>query len=218
MWRPTWYSRLMPLAPSMSRQVRAISSGLHLEAEVAPNAVQAGEPFTLTVRVTNDAGSVIQEINSTVSVAVRNASSGEPGRGTLLNGSFQLLQGELAIGNAVRRAGEILLDAGLAAIDGHRRELVDKDLEHFVQHCRSEPCFELDQRIAEERWFDRVAISGHDGVHHLVDEPHGVDLARLDRLLGVFLEVGVGEDAFGNVAAGSGDRDGNRVGPTHWRK
>ena len=27
-------------------------------------AVQAGEPFDLTVKVTNDAGSVIQEINS----------------------------------------------------------------------------------------------------------------------------------------------------------
>jgi len=86
-----------PSMPVSTTQVRAISSGFHLEAEVVPTAVQAGEAFTLTVKVTNDAGSVIQEINSFVTVTVQNASSQEPGRGTLLNTEFQLLQGQRAI-------------------------------------------------------------------------------------------------------------------------
>lgn len=75
-------------------QVRAISSGFHLEASVSPDSVRAGEQFTLTVKVTNDAGSVIQEINSAVTVVVRNASTNAAGRGTLVPTSFQLLQGQ----------------------------------------------------------------------------------------------------------------------------
>jgi hypothetical protein len=102
--------------PVSTTQVRAISSGFHLEAEISPTNVQAGEPFTLTVMVTNDAGAVIQEINSTVSVAVRHASTGEDGRGTLLNTSFQLLQGQRAIQQTYTAAEPIVLvvtdDAG----------------------------------------------------------------------------------------------------------
>ena len=86
-----------PSIPSSSTQVRAISSGFHLEASVSPSTAQAGEPFTLTVKVTNDAGSVIQEINSFVTVRVQNASTQQPGRGTLLTTQFQLLQGQRAV-------------------------------------------------------------------------------------------------------------------------
>lgn len=83
-----------PAMPVSTTQVNMISSGFHLEAEIEPAVVQAGSPFTLTVRVTNDAGSVIQEMNSAITVEVRNASTQEPGRGTLANTSFQLLQGQ----------------------------------------------------------------------------------------------------------------------------
>ncbi|TMQ70917.1 MAG: hypothetical protein E6K80_07065 [Candidatus Eisenbacteria bacterium] len=83
-----------PAIPSSSTQVRAISSGFHLEASVSPGSARAGEPFTLNVRVTNDAGSVIQEINSFVTVRVQNASTQQAGRGTLLTTQFQLLQGQ----------------------------------------------------------------------------------------------------------------------------
>jgi hypothetical protein len=97
-------------------QVRAISSGFHLEAEVTPTDVQAGEQFTLTVKVTNDAGSVIQEINSFVTVEVQNASTQNPGRGTLLNAQFQLLQGQRAMAESYTFAEPIVLiisdDAG----------------------------------------------------------------------------------------------------------
>jgi hypothetical protein len=102
--------------PTSTTQVRAISSGFHLEATIAPTQVMAGEPFTLTVAVTNDAGAVIGEINSTVSVAVRHASTGEDGRGLLLNTSFQLLQGQRAIQETYTAAEPIVLvvtdDAG----------------------------------------------------------------------------------------------------------
>jgi predicted RNA-binding protein with TRAM domain len=98
--------------------VRAISSGFHLEAEVTPTNVQAGEQFTLTVKVTNDAGSVIQEINSFVTVEVQNASTRDPGRGTLLNTQFQLLQGQRAMAETYTFAEPIILivhdDAGNA--------------------------------------------------------------------------------------------------------
>jgi hypothetical protein len=83
-----------PGMPSSTTQVRAISSGFHLEAEVNPTTVGAGEIFTLLVKVTNDAGSVIQEINSSVTVEVKHASTQEPGRGTLSTTEFQLLQGQ----------------------------------------------------------------------------------------------------------------------------
>ncbi|MEO5619227.1 MAG: FlgD immunoglobulin-like domain containing protein, partial [Candidatus Eisenbacteria bacterium] len=86
-----------PSKTGSSTQVRAISSGFHLEASVTPASAAAGAPFTLTVRVTNDAGSTIQEINSFVTVEVRHASSRAPGRGTLLTTQFQLLQGQRSV-------------------------------------------------------------------------------------------------------------------------
>jgi hypothetical protein len=105
-----------PAMPTSTTQVRAISSGFHLEAEVAPTTVLAGEAFTLTVKVTNDAGSVIQEINSAVTVEVQNASTQDPGRGTLLNTQFQLLQGQRSMSETYTFAEEIVLivrdDAG----------------------------------------------------------------------------------------------------------
>ena len=107
-----------PSMPSSTTQVRMISSGFHLEAEVSPTMVQAGEPFTLTVKVTNDAGSVIQEINSTVTVEVQNASTQQPGRGTLLVTQFQLLQGQRSIPETYTFVESIVLivrdDAGNA--------------------------------------------------------------------------------------------------------
>jgi hypothetical protein len=107
-----------PAMESSTTQVRAISSGFHLEAEVGPTAVQAGEPFDLTVKVTNDAGSVIQEINSFVTVEVQNASTQDPGRGTLLTTQFQLLQGQRTVAETYTFAEQIVLvitdDAGNA--------------------------------------------------------------------------------------------------------
>jgi predicted RNA-binding protein with TRAM domain len=104
--------------PTSTTQVRMISSGFHLEAEVTPVDVQAGEQFTLTVKVTNDAGSVIQEINSFVTVEVQNASTRNAGRGTLLNTQFQLLQGQRAMAETYTFAEPIILivrdDAGNA--------------------------------------------------------------------------------------------------------
>jgi hypothetical protein len=98
-----------PAMPVSTTQVRAISSGLHLEAEVTPTTVQAGQPFTLTVKVTNDAGSVIQEVNSAVTVVAQNASTRAPGRGILQNTQFQLLQGQRAMSETYTAAEAIVL-------------------------------------------------------------------------------------------------------------
>lgn len=107
-----------PSIPSNCTQVRAISSGFHLEAAMSPATARAGEPFTLTVRVTNDAGSTISEINSFVTVQVQNASSRQPGRGTLLTTQFQLLQGQRAVSETYTFAEPIVVvardDAGNA--------------------------------------------------------------------------------------------------------
>jgi hypothetical protein len=101
-----------------STQVRAISSGFHLEAAISPVAARAGEAFTLIVRVTNDAGSVIQEINSFVTLEVQNASTRAGGRGTLLSTQFQLLQGQRAVSETYTFAEPIVVvahdDAGNA--------------------------------------------------------------------------------------------------------
>ena len=107
--------------PSMTgscTQVKAITSGFHLQATVSPDSARAGEPFTLTVKVTNDAGSVIQEINSFVTVEVQNASTRAPGRGTLLTAQFQLLQGQRTVSETYTFAEPIVIvahdDAGNA--------------------------------------------------------------------------------------------------------
>jgi hypothetical protein len=100
-----------PSMPASTTQVRAISSGFHLEAEVSPTTVMAGEPFTLTVKVTNDAGSVIQEINSFVDITVLNASTQDPGRGSLLVTQFQLQQGQRSVTETYTYAESIILIA-----------------------------------------------------------------------------------------------------------
>ena len=105
----TVFNLTQPLMPPSTTEVRAISSGLHLEAEVVPIVVQAGEPFTLTVKVTNDAGSIIQEINSFVDVEVQNASTQQPGMGTLLTTRFQLLQGQRSVQETYTFAESIVL-------------------------------------------------------------------------------------------------------------
>ena len=89
-----------PSKPGSQTQVETIGSGFHLEASITPASARAGEPFTLWVRVTNDAGSVIQEINSTVTLEVRNASTpppGSPGHGLLTPTQIQLQQGEKTV-------------------------------------------------------------------------------------------------------------------------
>jgi hypothetical protein len=107
-----------PAMTGSCSQVRAISSGFHLEASVNPISARAGEPFTLTVKVTNDAGSVIQEINSFVTVEVQNASTRAAGRGTLLTTQFQLLQGQRAVSETYTFSEPIVIvardDAGNA--------------------------------------------------------------------------------------------------------
>jgi Big-like domain-containing protein/flagellar hook capping protein FlgD len=107
-----------PSKTGSTTQVRAISSGFHLEAAVAPSTAQAGEFFTLTVKVTNDAGSVIQEINSFVTIEIQNASTRAAGRGTLLTTQFQLLQGQRAVSETYTFTEPIILiahdDAGNA--------------------------------------------------------------------------------------------------------
>ena len=112
-----------PSIQGSTTQVRAISSGFHLEAAVAPSSARAGDPFTLTVKVTNDAGSVIQEINSFVTIEVQNASTRAGGKGTLLTTQFQLLQGQRAVSETYSFAEPIVLvahdDAGNApAVSG----------------------------------------------------------------------------------------------------
>ena len=88
-----------PSKTGSSTQVNAISSGFHLEASVAQDSARAGENFSLTVKVTNDAGSVIQEINSLVTLSVIRASSSptQPGRGQLTPVTVQLLQGQCTL-------------------------------------------------------------------------------------------------------------------------
>jgi len=105
-----------PAMSASSTQVRAISSGLHLVATIAQEAIQAGAPFTLEVSALNDAGSVIQELNAQVTVAVRGAQDQVPGRGALSVTTFQLLQGRRTLNLSYTYAEDIVLhlsdDAG----------------------------------------------------------------------------------------------------------
>ncbi len=100
-----------PSKTGSTTQVRAISSGFHLEASIDRAAARAGDVFNLTVEVTNDAGSVIQEINSAVTLEVQEASSRQPGRGTLLTTQFQLLQGTRTVQETYTFAEPIVIVA-----------------------------------------------------------------------------------------------------------
>jgi hypothetical protein len=100
-----------PSKTGSTTQVRAISSGFHLEASLDKATARAGENFRLTVKVTNDAGSVIQEVNSFVTVIVKNASTLQGGRGTLLRTSFQLTQGEETVDETHTFAESIIIEA-----------------------------------------------------------------------------------------------------------
>ena len=107
-----------PARTGSTSTVEAISSGFHLVASVSPSTAQAGGFFTVTVKVTNDAGSVIQEINSFVTIEAQNASTQAPGRGTLQTTSFQLLQGQRSISETYTFSEPIIIvahdDAGNA--------------------------------------------------------------------------------------------------------
>src|SRR5262249_1858065 len=107
-----------PSKTGSSTQVRAISSGFHLQADVTPSSARPGDYWTLTVKVTNDAGSVIQEINSFVTIEVKNAGTQQPGKGTLLTTQFQLLQGQRSVSETYTFTEPIILvahdDAGNA--------------------------------------------------------------------------------------------------------
>jgi hypothetical protein len=63
------------------------------------------------VKVTNDAGAVISEINSSVTIEVRNANSHAPGRGTLSAPQFQLLAGQRSVSETYTRTEPIVLVA-----------------------------------------------------------------------------------------------------------
>ena len=100
-----------PSRTGSTTQVRAISSGFHLVAAVTPATVRAGEPFTLTVEVRNDAGALISEINSAVTIEVRNTVSQTPGRGILSTPEFQLIGGQRSISQTYTASEPIVLVA-----------------------------------------------------------------------------------------------------------
>jgi hypothetical protein len=107
-----------PARTGSATEVRAISSGFHLEASVTPSTARAGDFFTLTVKVTNDGGAVISEINSFVTIEVQNASGNAAGRGTLLTPQFQLIAGQRSVSQTYTFSEPIVMiardDAGNA--------------------------------------------------------------------------------------------------------
>jgi hypothetical protein len=100
-----------PSKPGSTTEVRAISTGLHLVAVATPATAVAGQPFMLTVKVVNDAGAVISEINSSVTIAAQNADSHAPGRGVLATPKFQLLGGQRSIAETYTASEPIVLVA-----------------------------------------------------------------------------------------------------------
>ena len=98
-----------PEVPPAHTQMRAIESGFHIRAEIHPEQVVAGHPFTLSVRVVNDAGAVMQDINGFADVVALNAVTQEPGQGELLDASFQFYQGVRSITQTYTKSEPIVL-------------------------------------------------------------------------------------------------------------
>lgn len=107
-----------PEVPAAHTQMRAIESGFHIEAEVHPTQVKAGQPFTLSVRVVNDAGAVMQDVNGFAEVTVINSLNQEPGTGELLVPSFQFYQGVRSIQQTYTRNEHIVLQITTQLGDG----------------------------------------------------------------------------------------------------
>ncbi len=112
-----------PSTVASNTQVLAISSGLHLVAEIVEDVIQAGVLFTLDVKMVNDAGSTIQEINSPVNLTVRHANSGAAGLGLLSVTELQLQQGVLSKTLTYTKAEPIILH--VAGEDGSLPALTD---------------------------------------------------------------------------------------------
>ena len=132
-------------------------------------------------------GGLIPETAVVEELAVRRKGGvgvGEPEEG-------QLFEDDLAIRSPVGDAVKIVLDRDLTAVDRNRRELVDKGRQDPGQLLRPEIILELGQGFGHERRAHPLAVSSENHVEHLVDEPHGVDLARLDRLLGMGFQIAV---------------------------
>ena len=94
-----------------------------------------------------------------------------------------LFEGDLAVGDTVGDAVEIVVDGGLAAIDGDGRELIDEAPQQAVRHVRADVVGQIGQRILHDVGGHLSAVGPHDEVENLVNEAHGVDLARRDGLL-----------------------------------
>src|SRR5947207_1984272 len=113
---PTW-TRASPPTPAR-RSRSAVARSRVCSSSPRATTARAGDPFTLNVSVTNDAGSVIQEINSLVTLTVLNATTRAPGQGGLLPAQIQLLQGQRSVSATYTFAEPIVIvandDAGNA--------------------------------------------------------------------------------------------------------
>jgi hypothetical protein len=95
----------------------------------------------------------------------------------------QLFEHDLAVRRAGRLAAQVRVEVHLAAVERDGRELVREAPQGGVDAFRPEALFEPAERPAHRGRVHLLPVLSDDEVEDLVDQPHRVDLARLDRLL-----------------------------------
>ena len=101
----------------------------------------------------------------------------------------QLFEGDLAVGDAVGRAGQVAGRIGPAAVHGQRRKLLHELGEGVIEPIRLDLGHERGQRIRHDVGVDGPPVDLHGVVEDLVDQPHGVELGGVDDSIGMALRV-----------------------------
>ena len=89
-----------------------------------------------------------------------------------------------------------------AADDRNAGKLHDKGEKHCVQSIRAHLRGKKLQRVGHYRGIELLSVSRHQDMAGLVDQPHGIKLAGMNRLLGMLFNVANLVDAMRKLAAG----------------
>ena len=113
----------------------------------------------------------------------------------------QLLQRDGPVRCAIRLSGKPLARRHLAADHRSAGKLLDKGQQHPAQRLGAHNAGKPLQRLAHDRRVEPLAVTRHQHVAGLVDQAHRVELAGMNRLLGMLLHLAYLVDAVGKFAA-----------------
>ncbi len=107
------------------------------------------------------------------------------------------------MGDAVGLACQPLGRRLFPAVDPGRGKLLHKGQDGLIQFLLADAPVEPPQRVGHDLGIEALAVVVHQGVAHLVDQTHGVERSRVDRLGWVFFRIPQLVHAESELAAGA---------------